>query len=702
MKEIEKEKEKEKKDDKEEDDKDDDGPNEEEYKKDENYQVSCVNLDHFRLRRYNELRRIPFEPLSNELMNDILCEDLDSDFKALLLEFRSDLNLQWKKFEPLKISVRMVELNNKTMEFNDSIIVQVKEDGKIGDLRQIFSENLLSCKNSRENYLSVRIFHQVSGIAMLLSDDNETIMRGCKIKEGDTLHVEVCDNSNGATHLDNVKDSLLLKKFDEMLNKIYLKYNKFLSENDQIENIESIYDQVLEIDVRSTLGELREKLALKLGVNVNNLVLRTNYNDKELKNNAFTLNGKKLKFGANSHVYCEKGKPLLPTEFKIHIYIEDSIYQDKKAVIDQKRFKLNAKKKAGAKMEALKKENENNNKDKDKDKDKDKGGKDTTDKDTTDKYSGTAVDDIDVDNIDEKELAKEEMDLGDAFLFVGSVILDKRWDMKKVKEHIFDNVANVPKVSLMRLREFNNNRLTRTYSDNKTLGKNAGSSLKDYKGLCIQKCATENELFDNNSLLLNVARWYPEKLMYSRPIEMSFRKHMKIKTELKNFLSDYSGIKFENLRCENPRPYLLKAGDIEKICILDWDNTKCDSNSTLSSQPWKCKSGDFILFKNNNEKELFGSKDFENANQFSGRFQQAEVPLVILTPEEQILKEEEEKRKRELQKQQDEKNRQDAQNRYNEKKQQQQQQAAPAAPAPTAASDKNDKDKDKDKETDKK
>ena len=61
-----------------------------------------------------------------------------------------------------------------------------------------------------------------------------------------------------------------------------------------------IYDQTLEMDVRSTLGQLREKLAQELGVSVNNSVLRTNYDDKESKNNKFTLDGRKLKFSANS------------------------------------------------------------------------------------------------------------------------------------------------------------------------------------------------------------------------------------------------------------------------------------------------------------------------------------------------------------------------------------------------------------------
>ena len=50
--------------------------------------------------------------------------------------------------------------------------------------------------------------------------------------------------------------------------------------------------------------------------------------------------------------------------------------------------------------------------------------------------------------MDKKELAKEENDLSDAFLFVGSVALDKIWDMEKVKNEIFSNVENIPKIHL--------------------------------------------------------------------------------------------------------------------------------------------------------------------------------------------------------------------------------------------------------------
>ena len=118
----------------------------------------------------------------------------------------------------------MVEFNKELNPFNDLIIIQVEEDCKSVDLRKVFAQTSNQCVNNAADSLHVKIFLQKDDIAMQLSEDKQTIMRDCKIKEGDTLHIEICNENT--THLENVKDSLLLKKFDEMLNKIYLKYNE--------------------------------------------------------------------------------------------------------------------------------------------------------------------------------------------------------------------------------------------------------------------------------------------------------------------------------------------------------------------------------------------------------------------------------------------------------------------------------------------
>ena len=108
-----------------------------------------------------------YDELDNEIMDDVLCADLDSDFKSLKLEFRNDIKQEWAIFESLKISLRMVESNKESNQFNDSIIIQVTEDGKIGDLHKIFAQTSDKCVNNEANSLRVRIFLQKDGIAML-------------------------------------------------------------------------------------------------------------------------------------------------------------------------------------------------------------------------------------------------------------------------------------------------------------------------------------------------------------------------------------------------------------------------------------------------------------------------------------------------------------------------------------------------------
>ena len=90
--------------------------------------------------------------------------------ESLKLEFRSVIKQEWAIFEPLKISLRMVEFNKELNQFTDSIIIQV-EDGKIGDLRRIFTQTSDKCANNEADSLRERIFLQKDGIGMLLSDE---------------------------------------------------------------------------------------------------------------------------------------------------------------------------------------------------------------------------------------------------------------------------------------------------------------------------------------------------------------------------------------------------------------------------------------------------------------------------------------------------------------------------------------------------
>merc|ERR1712176_927047 len=261
----------------------------------------------------------------------------------------------------------------------------------------------------------------------------------------------------------------------------------------------------------------------------------------------------------------------------------------------------------------------------------------------------------------------KEDNLGDAFLFVGDCVLDETWSMNKVKEEITKNVANVPPANQMRLRSFNDhNRLIKVYLDSKTLKQNLKRSIKDYTQICCQKTAKENEEFTEDKILLYVARWYPERMDFGQIVEYAFNKKTKIKSELREELSKFSGIPFENIRCEHPRAYLLKNPENRrKICILNWENTDCGDNTTLISKQWKCKSGEFILYKDNTEKERLTKEDFETAS-ITSILPRREEALVFYTPQQQIQREKEQKLKEEQRKKEQEQAQKDAIQRMKE------------------------------------
>merc|ERR1711933_369685 len=95
--------------------------------------------------------------------------------------------------------------------------------------------------------------------------------------------------------------------------------------------------------------------------------------------------------------------------------------------------------------------------------------------------------------------------------FVDNVILDRNWSMDKVKKVISEQCAGkLPKIERMRIREFVNSRLTRLYFDDTTLGKNCGSSIRDYKQICVQRKWRKDEGdATKKHMMLSCVRYYP-------------------------------------------------------------------------------------------------------------------------------------------------------------------------------------------------
>merc|ERR1712039_1031996 len=125
-------------------------------------------------------------------------------------------------------------------------------------------------------------------------------------------------------------------------------------------------------------------------------------------------------------------------------------------------------------------------------------------------------------------------------------------------------------------------------------------------------------------------------------------------------LSKISGIPLEHIRVVHPRAYLLKnVANRRKVCIQDWENEKCTEQSTLTGKQWKCKSGEFILYKDNRENERLTKEDFATASIVSF-LPRREEALVFYSPEQQIQREKEEKLKKEKAKKEQEQAQKDA------------------------------------------
>eukprot|EP01083_Nonionella_stella_P118255 352992_1 len=567
-----------------------------------------ANADCLRLRNMKVLNNIPLEPYDDDKLEDLIESFEFHDPKHLILETRGE-DEAFATYEREKISLRVVELDvgDEKMKWKKEVLVQVDENATIGALRQAIASSLGVDSADR-----IRMAFLNEGMALLLSEDKSRIKKDERILNGYYVHCEVCDEH----HTEG--KSKLMDKFDKQLNTLRLHYNELEFDSSQ----DNIFSNPLEIDVRTTVGELRAILAKKLGIEVSECVLRKGWHSQELKDNAKTL--EQYRVHTNCQVFVEKGTPLAPTQYLFQIFIEDEAFKAKKRKREEDKWK--------AYLEA-------------------------------EKAKETAA----VVKAEEKE--KEE-ELGAAFLFVGDCVLDSEWPMDKVKREITQRVANVPPANQMRLRSFNDhNRLLKVYLDSKTLGKNLKKQIKDYTQICCQRTAKTNEVLNENMMLLYVARWFPDRMDFGEQIEFALNKKTKIKSELREELSALSGIAVEHIRCEHPRAYLLKnVENRRKVCILDWENSNCTANTTLVSKQWKCKNGEFILYKDNRQKERLTKDDFATKSITFALGSQREEALVFYSPQQQIEREKEKKEKEEANKKEMQQAQQDAIQRIKQSK----------------------------------
>lgn len=375
------------------------------------------------------------------------------------------------------------------------------------------------------------------------------------VSAGDTLYVAINTKDNTPySHPIGFKH-----KLHEMATNIVIYHNK-INKNmvDNVNNKNIIYDQKMSVNITIKLITLKLQICQTFGIPLNEVIIRKEYHGQALRDNHSTL--KSYNIHRNKIIYVERGK-LKDNEFIFQIFIQNEIKQ---------RYIL-----CGWIRENV----------------------------------IHFINQIIPDTINDLIFEYYYIQKGDdPLIYVDDITLHKDWSMNKIKDIISKQCkGKVPKIKRMRIREFVNNRLSRLYYDDKTLSENCGSSIKDYKQICIQRKWRKNEPdITKKFILMNCIRWYPKTSALGPMIEFAFLKKTKIRTDLKIELSDIIQIDAVYLEYTLVHGYKLKEY-IDVNPSGRWNShwnamfSMTNNKNTLVSKPWLCKQGDILLYVDNRE-----------------------------------------------------------------------------------------------------
>lgn len=449
----------------------------------------------------------------------------------------------------IQISVIQMDVVNDVEK--PAISVRVQPQATHGELLSLISDKLeleSHCiGGSRlQKIQCAKISDGEVNSVLLWSNDRNRIFEW--IQGGDILYVAM-DTTNNRPSVDTMGFNHKLQK---MATNIIIRHNKLKVNDDDINDKHIFYDQKLSVDITMKVITLKSKMCQKFGIPLNEVILRKGYHGQALRDNHRTL--KQYNIHRNKIIYVERGK-LTENEFIFQIFVQNEIKQ---------RYIL-----WGWIRENI------------------------------------IVKQIIPDSINDLIFEYYYIQKSDdPLIYVNDVKLHKDWRMSKIKNIISKQcIGKVPKISRMRIREFVNDRLTRLYYDDKTLSQNCGSSIKDYKQICVQRKWRKNEEdMTKKHILLNCVRWYPKKKTLGPMIEFAFLKKTKIKKDLKIELRDISGIDGVYLEYTLVPGYKLKEFDGNRP-RGHWQTFlgAITTDSTLVSRPWKCKQGDILLYFDNRE-----------------------------------------------------------------------------------------------------
>lgn len=263
-----------------------------------------VNYDLFRLRDYNSYSKIIGSIYDlNVVRQKTLSELLFNDYRAYCLETRT-LAQEWEVYIAEGVSILIEEFDHLTQSFLEPRTMRIAKSCTLGELKDLLAKTSSIPRDAmRVMKLHAMGYHEAR--IDVLTQDEKSLRDFYFVYEHARLHVE---HSN---HDEDVQRSEALQAFIEIRNKIQIKYNLPLEASlSSPDPTNYVYDQYLNVDSRWKVGELRQFLAEKMNISVDQCRLfKQSAKGYELKDSELTLSANGIYAGMAICVVLGKVTP---------------------------------------------------------------------------------------------------------------------------------------------------------------------------------------------------------------------------------------------------------------------------------------------------------------------------------------------------------------------------------------------------------
>jgi hypothetical protein len=290
--------------------------------------VNTVPLDRMRLREYKsyaQIIRAPLEaPSSEETLGQL---NLYTNCE-LFVETRKE-NEEFEVYDPAAMLIYVHWFEGETAVLPPSIRVNIDKTATVKALKEHLHK-----KHGYAEAASLRLWHHSAhGMSDELDEDAKVLRTDFGLTEGGHVLAEMAIPSDSSEVLTASKDSLdnshVAAFIEREKNVIMISFNSpELWKGNDYEPSEQVAEGRLSIvaDKRWTLLQLREAIAEKLAMNpLDFKIYEGKYSKKELKDGSKLL-GNQLYFTDQHMLYLKLGRPMLPEEYSLHLFmnVEDA------------------------------------------------------------------------------------------------------------------------------------------------------------------------------------------------------------------------------------------------------------------------------------------------------------------------------------------------------------------------------------------